>query len=168
MNRGSDFDFNLELNLSLSHDDRFCKNVYIFFTYYFVQMRIEFGIFRAPHKPSSECRDLLYDMTLVVARLRKVLRFKPCPIDNKSALVQAITWCGTGGEPLPKSMLTNFGCAHMSHQDLSISTTLTELNAKMIFHIPRNWIYDHLANIMFVQFHWELARWNAQKLFWKY
>ena len=38
------------------------------------------------------------------------------PIDNKSALVQAMAWRRTGDKPLPESMLTQFTDAYMQHE----------------------------------------------------
>ena len=35
--------------------------------------------------------------------------------DDKSALVQAMAWCGTGDKPLPEKMLTKFTDAY-GHQ----------------------------------------------------
>ena len=37
------------------------------------------------------------------------------PIDNKSAVVQVMAWCWTGGKPLPEPMLTQFTDANMQH-----------------------------------------------------
>ena len=36
-------------------------------------------------------------------------------IDNKSALVQVMAWCRTGGKPLSELMLTQFNDAYMRH-----------------------------------------------------
>ena len=44
------------------------------------------------------------------------LKFVPKgPIDNKSALVQVMTWRPTGDKPLPEPMLTQFTDAYMRH-----------------------------------------------------
>ena len=44
------------------------------------------------------------------------LKFVPkAPIDNKSALVQAMTWCWTNNKPLSEPMLTQFTDAYMWH-----------------------------------------------------
>ena len=37
------------------------------------------------------------------------------PIDNKSALVQVMAWCGAGDKPLPEPMLAGFTDAYMRH-----------------------------------------------------
>ena len=37
------------------------------------------------------------------------------PVDNKSALVQAVACRQTGGKPLPEPMLTQFIDAYMQH-----------------------------------------------------
>ena len=44
------------------------------------------------------------------------LKFVPNgPIENKSALVQVMTWRQIGNEPLPKPMLIQFTDAYMQH-----------------------------------------------------
>ena len=37
------------------------------------------------------------------------------PIDNKTALVQVMTWCQTGAKPLPEPMMTQLTDAYMWH-----------------------------------------------------
>ena len=37
------------------------------------------------------------------------------PIDNKSALIQAVAWRRTGNKPLPELMMTQFNDAYMRH-----------------------------------------------------
>ena len=45
------------------------------------------------------------DRILIQISLKYVPR---SPIDNKSALVQVMTWCPTGDKPLPEPMMTQF------------------------------------------------------------
>ena len=50
--------------------------------------------------------------------LMKILYFEfvpKRPIDNNSALVQAMAWCQTGDKPLPGAMLTQFTDASLQH-----------------------------------------------------
>ena len=45
------------------------------------------------------------------------LKFIPkCRIDDKSALVQAMTWNQTDVKPLPEAMVTKFSDVYMHHQ----------------------------------------------------
>ena len=41
--------------------------------------------------------------------------FSKVPIDNKSALVQLMTWCRIGDKPLPESFPTQLADAFMLH-----------------------------------------------------
>ena len=52
------------------------------------------------------------DRILIQISLKFVLRSL---IDNKPALVQAMTWRRTGDKPLPKPMLTQFTDAYIRH-----------------------------------------------------
>ena len=48
--------------------------------------------------------------------IRFPLKFAPKgPIDNKSALVQVMTWCQTGIKPLPEPIMTQFIDAYMPY-----------------------------------------------------
>ena len=48
--------------------------------------------------------------------IRISLKFIPKgPIDNRSALIQVMTWHQTGVKPLPEPMLTKFIVAYMRH-----------------------------------------------------
>ena len=48
--------------------------------------------------------------------IRISLKFVPrSPIDNKSAMVQVMTWRRTGDKPLPEAMLAQFTDAYMRH-----------------------------------------------------
>ena len=49
---------------------------------------------------------------LIKISLKFVAKFS---IDNKSALVQLITWYQTGDKPLPEAMLIQFTDAYMWH-----------------------------------------------------
>ena len=56
----------------------------------------------------------LYENARISIRIS--LKFVPKgPIDNKSALVQVMTWRRTGDKPLSEQMLTQFTDAYMRH-----------------------------------------------------